>query len=205
MDLAARRERLFALLLAVYVAGHVTANALAAKLITLGGVFTVGALAYPLTYVLQDVLSEVYGEARARWVVLCSFVGCLVLVLFTLVAGAIPEASVASLAGCFERVFSLTPRIVLASLAAFLLGGLVDVRLFFAIRAVTGERMLWLRKLGSTAVGQAVDSAVFVGVAFAGVLPVGTLVAMAASQYALKAAMAVVGLPVSYLAIKVAR
>lgn len=65
--------------------------------------------------------------------------------------------------------------------------------------------MLWLRKLGSTAVGQAVDSAVFVGVAFAGVLPVGTLVAMAASQYALKAAMAVVGLPVSYLAIKVAR
>lgn len=200
-----RSERLFALLLAVYVAGHVTANALAAKLITVGGVFTVGALAYPLTYVLQDVLSEVYGEARARWVVLCSFIGCLVLVLFTLVAGAIPEAGVAPLDGCFERVFSVTPRIVLASLSAFLLGGLVDVRLFFLIRKITGARMLWLRKLGSTAIGQGVDSAVFVLIAFAGALPADTLLAMALSQYALKAALAVFGLPFSYAAIKVAR
>lgn len=200
-----RREQVFAMLLAMYVAGHVTANAVAAKLMLLGGVYTVGTLAYPMTYVLQDVLSEVYGEARARWVVMCSFVGCLVLVLFTLLAGVVPEAPVAPLDGCFERVFSLTPRIVLASLAAFLAGGLVDVHVFFMIRRLTGTPMLWLRKLGSTVVSQAVDSAVFVAVAFTGVLPPSVLVSMAVSQYMLKAALAIVGLPASYVAIRAAR
>jgi len=201
-----RRDKAFALLLALYIGGHVTANAVAGKLIDFGlGPFTVGALAYPLTYVLQDVLSELYGEERARHVVLSSFVACLVLVAFSALAVALPEASADTLGVCFESVFATTPRIVVASLAAFLLGGLVDVRMFFVIRRWTGAQHLWLRKLGSTVVGQAVDSLVFVLLAFVGELPWGVLVQMALAQYALKLACAIGGLPLSYGAIAAVR
>jgi uncharacterized integral membrane protein (TIGR00697 family) len=197
-----RREKAFAFLLAIYVGGHVTANAVAAKLIDFGlGPFTVGALAYPLTYVLQDVISELYGEERARHVVLASFVGCLVLVAFSTLALAIPPAGADATGVCFASVFATTPRIVGASLAAFLLGGLVDVRMFFLIRSWTGPKKLWLRKLGSTVVGQAVDSTVFVLVAFAFVLPWGILAVMIGAQYALKLVCAIGGLPASYGAI----
>ena len=201
-----RRQRAFAMLVAVYVAGHVTANALAAKLMDAGwGIFTVGAIAYPATYVLQDVLSEVYGEQRARWVVWCSFTGCLVLVLFSSIAMLVPEASARSLDGCFEAVFAPTPRIVLGSLVAFLIGGLVDVKVFFAIRHLTGEPHLWLRKIGSTLVGQGVDSLLFVWVAFTGALPGNVIATMILSQWVLKMACAIGGLPVSYAAIRWAR
>lgn len=194
-----RRESAFTMLVGFYVGAHVTANAIASKLIEIGGLpFTVGAIAYPVTYVLQDVLSERYGEARARSVVWASFLGCVALVAFSVLASAIPEAQVSRVGPAFETVFLAVPRIVLASLAAFLVGGLVDVRAFFVIRAWTGEPHLWFRKLGSTVIGQAVDSAVFVAIAFGGDLAPHELANMALAQYLLKIACALAGLPVSY-------
>lgn len=201
-----RRERAFTLLVGAYVGAHVTANAMAAKLIELGGLpFTVGAIAYPVTYVLQDVLSERYGESRARGVVWGSFVGCIALVAFSALGGALPESSASAVGPCYPAVFDATPRIVAASLAAFLTGGLVDVRTFFVIRAWTGPNHLWFRKLGSTALGQAVDSGVFVVIAFGGILAPHELANMALAQYVLKAACAVGGLPVSYAALYLTR
>lgn len=200
-----RALRLLLVLLAVDVACHVVANASAVKLIGGGSfVFTVGALAYPITYTIQDVLSEVYGERVARWSVFCTFVACAVMAVFLRVAVEIPEASVSTVGECFPRVFDATPRLTLSSLAAALCGGLVNTRLFAHLRVGEGVS-LTISKLGSTAAGQAIDSIVFVHAAFLGVLPVEVLWGMIASQYAAKMAVAAATLPLSHALIARAR
>lgn len=187
------------LLLSVYVAGLVTANAIAVKLVdVLGYQFTVGAIAYPVTFVLQDVLSERYGRGVSRAAVVGGFLGALMLVVYSWVAIQLPESLAAPVGDAFVQVFDLTPRIVLGSLSAFVIGGLVDVRVFFLIRARTGAAHLWLRKLGSTVVSQWVDTSIFVVVAFGGVLAPRVLLTMVVGQYLLKMTVAAGSLPVSY-------
>lgn len=182
----------------MYAAGLVIANAIAAKLIMVGdGVFTVGAVAYPVTFILQDVINEKWGKEVARTVVLSAFGCALLLVVYTTIALASPGIDLVKSAA-FEEVFAPTPRIVTASMCAFLLGGLVDVQVFFAIREVTGERHLWLRKVLSTFVSQGVDTIVFVTIAFYWVIPIEDAVAMMVSQYLFKQAIAVAGLGISY-------
>lgn len=191
---------------ACYVAGLVTANAIASKLIEVAGMpFTVGAIAYPVTFVLQDVINERYGAARARQVVWSAFLGALVLVAYSLIAVRLTPSPARDLAECFETIFGQVPRIVAGSLCAFVLGGLVDVRVFFWIRRVTGPPHLWVRKVGSTLVSQGVDTAVFVVIAFGGVVPTDTLLAMVVGQYYLKQSIAVCALPVSYAILRVLR
>lgn len=191
---------------ACYVAGLVTANAIAAKLVEVGGMpFTVGAIAYPVTFVLQDVINERYGARVARAVVWSAFLGAGLLVLFTSVALAIQESPVRDLNGCFEAVFAPTPRIVLGSVVAFVTGGMVDVSIFFRIRKFTGVPHLWARKIGSTLVSQGVDTVVFVSVAFGGLIPFRAALAMMLGQYLLKQAIAVAALPVSYSVLRVLR
>lgn len=200
-----RALRLLLVLLAVDVACHVIANASAVKLIGGGSfVFTVGALAYPITYTVQDVMSEVYGERIARWSVLCAFVACAVMAVFLRVAVAIPEAPASTVGACFPAVFDATPRLTLSSLAAALVGGLVNTRAFAYFRVDRGSS-LTLSKLGSTALGQALDSIVFVHAAFLGVLPTAVLWGMIASQYAAKMLVAAGTLPVSHYVIARAR
>lgn len=182
----------------LYAAGLVIANAIASKVIMLGdAVFTVGAVAYPITFILQDVINEKWGKEVARTVVLSAFGCAVLLVVYTTIALAAPGIDKVKSAA-FVEVFAPTPRIVVASMFAFLLGGLVDVQTFFAIRKLTGKPHLWLRKVLSTAISQGVDSAVFVAVAFAGVLELDGLIAMATSQYLFKQAIAIGGLGISY-------
>jgi uncharacterized integral membrane protein (TIGR00697 family) len=163
---------------------------------------TAGALGYPLSFVLQDVLAELEGREVTRAAVFGSMMGAALLVAYSQLTMAVGSGLGLE---PLTRTFEATPRIVAGSLAAFLAGGLADVRVFFAVRAVTGEPKLWLRKILSTMVGQAVDSAVFVTVAFAGILPVEVVAPMAVLQWALKIAIAVLSLPVSYAAIAWAR
>lgn len=189
----------------LYVGGLVTANAIAAKLVTVGGfVFTAGAIAYPMTFVLQDVISERWGQQVSRAAVLASFCAALSLVAFTWGVMFL-EATDPVVGAAYRTMFALTPRVVLASLTAFVLGSLVDVFVFFTVRGMTGAPHLWLRKVVSTTVSQAVDSAIFVAIAFGGVLPIGALVSMALGQYLLKQACAIGGLPVSYGVLRLVR
>lgn len=193
------------LVVGLYVGGLVTANAIAAKLITIGGfVFTAGAIAYPMTFILQDVLSERWGQQVSRAAVLASFAAALSLVAFTW-GVMFFEATDPVVGEAYRTMFAITPRVVLASLTAFVLGGLVDVAVFFAVRRATGAPHLWLRKVVSTTVSQAVDSVLFVAIAFGGALPVGALASMALGQYLFKQACAIGGLPVSYGVLRLVR
>lgn len=201
-----REDVAFVLVAGVYVAGLVTANAIAAKLIDFAGmVFSVGAIAYPVTFVLQDVINEHWGPRRARAVVWAAFLGAAVMVLYTVVAVAVEESDARPLHGAFEAIFAPTPRIVAASLVGFVVGGLVDVRVFFRVRRLTGGRYLWLRKVTSTLVSQGVDTALFVFIAFAWSIPWWALTSMAIGMYLFKQAIAIGALPVSYTVLGVLR
>jgi len=186
------------LLVSVQVAGLVVANAIAGKLVVLGGaVFTAGALAYPVTYVLQDVISERWGHRTSSVVVVGGFLGAVVLALYSHVGLLLPAID-AEHAAAYNAMFAATPRVVVASLTAYLIGGLLDVRVFFAVRALTGQPHLWLRKCVSTAVSQLIDSLLFVCIAFWSDLPLSALLSMGLAQYAFKMVCAVGGLPISY-------
>lgn len=188
--------------LGAYIAGLVVANAVAAKLVLiLGGVFTAGALAYPVTFVLQDVISERWGQHVARASVAAGFAACAVLVLYSFAVLHLPGVD-SKASEAYALMFAPTPRIVLGSLTAYTVGSLVDVRVFFWIRAQTGRPHLWLRKLGSTTVSQLVDSLVFVAIAFGGTMPAGALLGMGLYQYGFKVACMLAGTPVSYAVLR---
>lgn len=201
-----RRDTVFAVLVAIYLGALVSANAIAAKMFVVFGVpITAGALAIPLVYITTDLINELGGARVTRAVVWMGLVANVVLVGMVLLGGAVPVSPLGATQAEYEAIFNLTWRVVAGSSIAYLVSSLVDVQVFAAIKKRTGQRWFWLRKNGSTVVSQAIDSALFVSIAFAGTLPARALATMAVGQYLIKIAMAPIGTPLSYLALRLAR
>lgn len=199
-------DRHWRALATLYLAGILSANALAAKLFEVGGVaVTAGAMAIPLVYLTTDLLNELYGARAAQAVVWMGFWANAVLVAMTLLVGAVPASPLGASQQSFDAVFEVTPRVVLASAGAYLASSSLDVQLFALIRRLTGERHFWLRKNGSTAVSQMADTFIFVTVAFAGVLPWAVLLPMMVGQYLVKMVAAPLGTPLSYAVLRLVR
>ena len=159
----------FVVVAALFVTALVVANVIAVKLVEVSGhAFPAGVVLFPLSYVLGDVLTEVYGYRAARRVIWVGF-GCnLVAVLAIQLAIALPAADFwAENEPAYERVLGTTWRLFVASLAAYIVGELANAVVLARLKVATSGRFLWLRTIGSTIVGQALDSVVFVTVAFA--------------------------------------
>lgn len=185
-------------LFGLFCAAVVMTNAVSGNVIAVGPfVFVAGTLLYPVTFLLTDALSEVYGKLTAQRAVWAGFVAQALAVGFIQVVSAFPSIE-PEMQAAFDGAFQPVLRIVVASMVAYLVSQTIDVRLFHWIRSRTNSRHLWLRNNGSTIVSQAIDTAVFVTVAFAGELEVGTLVAMAGGQYAAKAILAALDTPLCY-------
>jgi len=204
-EAAARPARAYDLVMAAFVAVLLLSNVIGAgKLatVTLPGIgavpFGAGILFFPLSYVIGDVLTEVYGYARARR---CIWAGTAALVFMagmSLVVVALPPAPGWTGQAAYEQVFGAVPRIVLASVAAFWAGEFVNAFVLARLKVITQGRMLWLRTIGSTVVGQGVDSALFYPLAFAGVWETETLLQVMAVQWALKVGWEALLTPVTY-------
>lgn len=156
---------------AVFVALLLISNIGAVKLIEFGPIITDGgAILFPLVYIVGDILSEVYGFKAARRVILTAFaVSILASATFYLVQLA-PPASDWENQEAFESILGFVPRIVLASVIAFLVGQLLNSYVLVKIKKRTKERNLWLRLMGSTALGQFADTLIFCTIAFYGVI-----------------------------------
>ncbi|NDB08573.1 MAG: VUT family protein, partial [Actinobacteria bacterium] len=152
---------------AIFVALLLISNIGAVKLIELGPIITDGgAILFPLVYIVGDILSEVYGFKAARRVILMAFaVSILAAATFYIVQLA-PPASDWENQVAFESILGFVPRIVLASVIAFLVGQLLNSYVLVKIKERTREKNLWLRLMGSTAVGQFADSLIFCTIAF---------------------------------------
>lgn len=195
----------FLLLAALFLASLITCNLIANKFVTadLGFkvfVLSAGALPYPVTFLVTDLLSELYGRRRANQVVWAGFVAS-AFVLATLWLGdqfrAIPDSPVGD--DVYRAAFSNAWRVIAASMTAYLIAQLVDVRLFHFWRDLTKGRHLWLRNNASTIVSQLLDSALVVVVLFTGIKPADEMLAIALDLWLFKALVALADTPFFYL------
>lgn len=179
----------------LYVACELIANVTAAKPVEIAGIIAPGGVfIYALTFTLLDLINETLGRSGARRVVAAAFAASLLLALYSQLIIALPSPAFFDGSGAFLRVFGTTPRIVAASLAAYLVSALLDVEVFAWWKQRLGSHA-WARVLASNAVSTAVDSVVFVGVAFAGVMPLAPLIG---GQYLLKMAVTLLTIPLIY-------
>jgi uncharacterized integral membrane protein (TIGR00697 family) len=195
-----RTYRYYDLVMASFVTVLLCANVIgAAKVAQVGGfTFGAGVLFFPISYVFGDVLTEVYGYARARKVVWAGF-GALAFASFmSAVVLAFPPAPGWPHQAAYERVFGATPRIVLASLVAYFCGEFCNSYVLARMKLRSGGRHLWTRTIGSTVVGEAVDSAVFYPVAFLGVWPGDLVLQVMLSNYVVKVMWEAAMTPATY-------
>ncbi|ACM23962.1 queuosine precursor transporter [Thermotoga neapolitana] len=195
-------ERLI-LLTGIFVSALTISNVIAGKLVNIGPFLVpVAVLCYPITFAVTDIVSEVYGKRTAQKVVWTGFFTSLILVIYSQIAALYPPASIFEGNEAFMKVFGATPRIVLASILAYVLSQSHDVWAFHFWKRITGGSHLWLRNNLSTMVSQFIDTLVFITVAFAGTVPGTALSQMVFSQYAVKLIIAAIDTPFVYLGVK---
>lgn len=197
---ARRHFRYFDYLMAAFVAILLLSNLIgASKLATLGGyTFGAGILFFPLSYVLGDVLTEVYGYANARRCVWAGFAALIFMAFMSFVVVAMPPADGWGGQAAYESVFGSTWRIVAASVLAFWAGEFVNSFVLARMKILTGGKHLWSRTIGSTVFGQAVDSAIFYPVAFLGTWSNEQVLTVMVTNWLLKVTWEVVLTPVTY-------
>jgi queuosine precursor transporter len=194
------RYKYYDLVMALFVTILLCSNIIgAAKVATVWGfTFGAGVLFFPISYIFNDVLTEVYGYARARKVVWAGF-GAIVFASFmSWVIVTLPPAMGWNDQQAYETVFGQTPRIVFASLSAFFVGEFANSYVLAKMKLRTNGRYLWMRTIGSTIVGEAVDSMVFYPVAFLGVWDSHLVLQVMISNYTIKCAWEAVVTPVTY-------
>ena len=162
--------------------------------------FGAGVLFFPISYVFGDILTEVYGYARARRVIWAGFAGLGFASLMTTIVVALPPAPFWTHQSAYEIAFGNTPRIVAASMFAYFCGEFVNSYVLARMKLATQRRWLWTRTIGSTIAGEAVDSALFYPLAFygAGIIPDDKLPLVMAAQFLTKVGVEVVFTPVTY-------
>jgi uncharacterized integral membrane protein (TIGR00697 family) len=161
--------------------------------------FVAGVLFFPLSYVFGDILTEVYGYARDRRVVWAGF-GALAFAAFMawVIVALPPAAEWRDNQAHVAAIFGNTPRIICASVIAFLCGSFVNSFVLAKMKLWTGGRWLWTRTIGSTICGEAVDSGLFYSIAFLGLWSTQLVLTVMATQYVLKTAWEIVMTPVTY-------
>lgn len=160
--------------------------------------FGAGILFFPLSYVIGDVLTEVYGYARARRCIWAGFAGLLFMAMMSWVVVALPPHDSWTGQAAYESVFGQVPRIVFASIIAFWCGEFVNSYVLARMKLWTEGRHLWTRTIGSTVLGQGVDSLIFYPLAFLGVFETRTVIALMFTQWVLKVAWEALLTPVTY-------
>jgi hypothetical protein len=183
------------LLIGLYVACEIISNVTASKPVAIGGLVVPAAVfLYALTFTLIDLINERLGKHAARQVVATAFAANLLLAGYVQFAIWLPAAPFYKEAGAFAGVLGSTPRIVFASLVAYLVSSVVDTEIFAWWRAhISGPK--WVRVLTSNTISTFVDSVLFIGIAFADVLPLWPLIQ---GQYLVKMGVTLVSLPLIY-------
>lgn len=195
--------QLYNILTGVFVACLLISNVLSAKTFTLGSVVLPTAVViFPIVYIVNDVMAEIYGFRKARNIILLGFALNLLAVIAYSIAIALPApAYAAEGAAAFAAVLGSTWRILIASFAAYLIGSLVNASVMVKLKARL-QKQLMFRCVLSTLLGEGIDAIIFITIAFAGTMPVETLLIMIAAQAAFKTLFEVVFYPLTRFVIK---
>lgn len=192
----------FLIVVAVFVTCLITANIIAVKLVDLFGLILPAAIfIFPVSYITGDVLTEVYGYRQARKVIWLGFLCNVILVAAIWLAQILPAASFWDGQKAYERILGYTPRLLMASFLAYLVGEFANSFVLAKLKIATRGRWLWLRTIGSTLVGQGLDSVVFIALAFAGTIPAQALTLAIVTQWLAKSAYEAAATPFTYLVV----
>jgi uncharacterized integral membrane protein (TIGR00697 family) len=195
-------SRCFIILVALFITCLITANIIAVKLVSVFGLLLPAAvIVFPISYILGDVLTEVYGYRQARSVIWLGFFCNLVLVLFIWLGGLLPPAAFWDGQSAYARILGYTPRILAASFLAYLVGEFSNSFVLAKMKIVSNGRHLWMRTIGSTLVGQGLDSVVFITIAFAGTIPFSGLFSAVITQWLVKTSYEAAATPLTYKAV----
>ena len=204
---AGRQFRYYDFVMAAFVAILLLSNIIGAAkpaAVTINGeqwIFGAGILFFPLGYVIGDVLTEVYGYARARRVIWAGFAALLFMAFMSWVVVALPPAPGWEGQAAYESVFGQVWRIVIASITAFWAGEFVNSYVMARMKIWTGGKHLWSRTIGSTVVGQGVDSIIFYPLAFWGLWSQEQVISVMITNWLLKVGWEVVLTPVTYIVV----
>jgi uncharacterized integral membrane protein (TIGR00697 family) len=190
----------FVVVVALFVTCLITANIIIVKQISIGGI-PAAIVIFPLSYIIGDVLTEVYGYRQARRVIWLGFLCNLIAVLAIWIGKILPPAPVFEAQAAYERILGSTPRFLLASFVAYLAGEFANSFVLAKMKILTKGRWLWTRTIGSTLVGQGVDTLIVLTIAFAGVLPFPVLGIMILSHWLVKSAYEVIATPLTYVVV----
>ncbi len=189
----------FIVLVALFITCLMTANIIAVKLISIfGRVLPAAIIIFPISYILGDVLTEVYGYRQARRVIWLGFFCNLILVAGILLGQILPPASFWDGQAAYERILGYTPRILAASFLAYLIGEFTNSFVLAKMKIATHGRWLWTRTISSTLVGQGLDSLAFITLAFVGMIPLSALLSAIITQWLAKSVYEAAVTPLTY-------
>ena len=189
----------YSIISTLFVATIMISNTIATKLFSLGPlIFTGGVLIFPITYIFGDILTEVYGYSRSRKVIWTGFAALIFMSLIFWIVGLLPPAPTWPNQEAYVAILGLVPRIVLASIIGYWAGSFANSFVLAKMKLFTKGKHLWTRTIGSTIVGEGVDTVLFVSIAFYGVVSGGILVLAILSGYAFKVAYEIIATPITY-------
>jgi hypothetical protein len=194
-----RHYRYLDVVTGLFVAVLIISNVASTKQLLLG-TFALdgGTIIFPLAYIFGDILTEVYGYSRSRRVIWIGFVCVALATLVFGLVGALPPADYWPYQDAYNAILGQTPRLVIASLLAYFVGEFANSLVLAKLKVRTEGRYLWLRTIGSTLVGQTLDTLVFVVVAFAGLMPESDLLNLVVANVIFKIGVEVVFTPITY-------
>lgn len=189
----------FVLIVAIFVTGLITANIIAVKIVMVAGItFPAGVVIFPISYIFGDVLTEVYGYRLARSVIWLGFFCNLLVVVAIFIAQILPPAPFWQGQQAFEQILGFTPRLLAASFIAYLAGEFANSFVLSRLKIISRGRKLWVRTIGSTLVGEGLDSLIFISFAFAGILSRSELYTTIWTQWWMKTFYEILATPITY-------
>jgi len=204
-----KQHRWFPLIAAIFVTSLIIANIIAVKIISVGSLILPAAIIiFPVSYIFGDILTEVYGYARARRVIWIGFFCNLLAVVAIWISIQLPAApfwqigtldSPAAAQNAYAAILGFTPRLLVASFLAYLCGEFLNSFVLAKMKILTSGRYLWSRLIGSTLIGQLIDSGIFITLAFYGIIPFTILMKLIITQWLFKSIYEAVATPFTYL------
>ena len=189
----------FIISVAVFITCLITANITAVKLVSIFGLILPAAIViFPVSYIFGDILTEVYGYRQARWVIWLGFFCNLIAVGAIWLGQILTPASFWNGQAAYERILGYTPRLLLASFLAYLVGEFANAFVMAKMKIATRGRWLWTRTVGSTLVGEGLDSLIFMTIAFVGEIPMKGLASAIITQWLTKSVYEAAVTPLTY-------
>ena len=192
-------SKIFIILCAINITCLLISNIITIKTINIFGlIFTAGDILFPITYILNDIYTEVYGFKKSKFIIWLSFFCNLLLVIIFRITILLPVNETFDMQNDLVNILGSTPRILIASFISFLVGNFANSIIMSKMKVKTKGKYLALRTIGSTLIGEGLDTIIFIPIVFIGNLDLKTILFLIIDTYVLKVLLEVVLTPITY-------